>query len=331
MSSFARALLVAAVVSAACTATPPGPPPGPRMSELPPVPSPADNPTTPAKAALGAKLWIDPRLSGTGTMSCTTCHVRERGWTDGQVLSRRDNGELNVRHSPTMYNVGHLTSWYWDGRAATLEGQVLAAWRFQTGADPAKATATFAQVPGYVAEFQQVFGAPPTQEGIVRALAAYLRTKNSGLSPWDRFEMGQTNAVSADAKAGFRLFMGEGRCVACHTPPLYMDNNFHNIGLEAGKAKPDVGRAAVTKKPEDTSAFKTPTLRSVAISGPYFHDGSGATLEAAVRTMARGGGADPNKSTILVDTGLTDAQIGQVTAFLRALTSDEAYVRPTLP
>ena len=148
-----------------------------RLSQLLPVPSPAANPTTPDKVALGAKLWIDPRLSGTGKMACTTCHVREKGWTDGLALSRRDNGAMNTRHSPTMYNVGYLDTFYWDGRAPTLEAQVLAAWRVQIGADPAKATAAIAAVPAYVGEFQRVFGAPPSQESIVNALAAYLRAK----------------------------------------------------------------------------------------------------------------------------------------------------------
>jgi cytochrome c peroxidase len=230
-----------------------------------------------------------------------------------------------------MYNVGYLPSYYWDGRAATLEAQVLAAWRAQLSADPVKATALIAAVPGYVAEFQKVFGAPPAQDTIVKALAAYLRSNISGTSPWDRNEMGQARAVSADAKVGFNLFMGKGRCAVCHTPPLYTDGGFHNIGLEAGKAKPDLGRGGQSKKPEENSAFKTPTLRSVAISGPYFHDGSRATLVDAVAYMATGGGPDPGKSPLLSPTGLTDREISQVVAFLTSLTSDERYVAPVLP
>jgi cytochrome c peroxidase len=325
--------LVAVVVTAlvAACAAPSTKPDAPRLSKLPLVVSPADNPTTPEKVALGAKLWIDPRLSGSGKMACTSCHVREKGWTDGQVLSRRDNGDMNTRHTPTMYNVGYLESFYWDGRAPTLEAQVLAAWRVQISADPAKATAIIASVPGYVAEFQKVFGAPPTQDAIVKALAAYLRAKVSGDSPWDRYEKGDASAVSPDARAGFDLFMGKARCAICHTPPIYTDSKFHNIGLEAGKAKPDPGRAGVTKKPEDMSAFKTPTLRSAAISGPYFHDGSRATLEQAVRYMAGGGGAEPNKSPLLVDTKLTDREVAQLVAFVTSLTSDEPYRAPKLP
>jgi cytochrome c peroxidase len=329
----ANLLAVAAAAAAAGCATKQGPsaPDAPRLSLLPPVVSPAENPTTPDKVALGAKLWVDTRLSGSGKMACTTCHVREKGWTDGEVLSRKDNGDLNTRHSPTMYNVGYLAPYYWDGRAPTLEAQVLAAWRLQIYGDPAKASAVIAAVPGYVTEFQKVFGAPPSQETIVKALAAYLRAKVSGTSPWDRHEMGVANAVSADAIAGFNLFMGKARCAVCHTPPIYSDGKFHNIGLEAGKAKADPGRGNVTKLPQDMSAFKTPTLRSVAISGPYFHDGSRRTLAEAVRYMASGGGADPNKTQLLVDAKLTDQEIGQVVAFLTSLTSDEPYTRPALP
>jgi len=330
MRSVRMIALAGALAVAACT-VPPARDDTSRTSKLPPVVSPADNPTTPDKVALGAKLWIDPRLSGSGKTACTSCHVREKGWTDGLVLSRRDNGDLNTRHTPTMYNVGYSSSFYWDGRAPTLEAQVLAAWRVQISADPAKSTARIAAVPQYVAEFQKIFGAPPTEDAVVKSLAAYLRAKVSGLSPWDRYEMGQADAVSTDAGAGFDLFMGKARCAICHTPPSYSDFKFHNVGLEAGKPKPDVGRAAVTKRPEDTSAFKTPTLRSVAISGPYFHDGSRATLEQAVRYMASGGSPDPNKSPLLADVKLTDLEIRQIVAFLSALTSDEPYTPPRIP
>jgi cytochrome c peroxidase len=302
-----------------------------RLSALPAVTAPASNPMTSAKVALGKQLFFDPRLSGNGKMSCEGCHYRELGWTDAKKLSARPNGVVNTRHSPTLYNVGYLTSWYWDGRATTLEGQVLAAWGAQLSAEPPKVAAMLAGIKGYADQFQAVFGGPPTPQNVSAAIATYLRTKNSGDSPWDRHEKGVKGAVSADAQEGFTLFMGKGRCGICHTPPLYTDGGFHNIGLEAGKEKPDVGRFTVSKKPEDTSAFKTPTLRSVAISGPYFHDGSADTLEAAVRYMAAGGKADAHKSPNLIDTKMTDAEIGKVVAFLRTLTSDEPLERPTLP
>jgi cytochrome c peroxidase len=302
-----------------------------RVSALPPITHPADNPASPAKTALGKQLFVDKRLSGTGQMACQGCHYRNLGWTDALVLSKRDDGKMNTRHTPSLYNVGYQSLWYWDGRSPTLEAQVLAAWRNQTGADPEKVAAVLNAVPGYAAQFNAVFGTGATPDAIVKALASYLRTKVSTDSPWDRYEAGQRRAVSKDAIEGYALFMGKGRCAACHTPPFYGNSTFYNVGLEQGKATPDIGRSNVTKKPEDTSAFKTPSLRSVALSAPYFHDGSAATLEEAVRYMAGGGRPDPNKSPLLAPTGLTDAEIGKLVAFLRSLTSEEPWEAPTLP
>jgi cytochrome c peroxidase len=319
-------LLVAALLAAGCAS---------RTSEvataLPPMQYPADNPTSAAKVALGAQLFVDKRLSGSGQMACQGCHYRELGWTDALPLSKRDDGQTNIRHTPSLYNVGHQSVWYWDGRAATLEGQTLAAWRGQMGADPAKVAATLNAVPGYASQFQAAYGAPASADNIVKSLTTYLRTKNSDNAPWDRYERGDGKAVSADAIAGQKLFLGKGGCVVCHTPPLYGNSTFFNIGLEAGKAKPDVGRLNVSKNEADTSAFKTPSLRSVALSAPYFHDGSRATLTDAVRYMAAGGGDDPKKSPLLKPTGLTEPEIAQVVEFLKTLTSTEPWQAPKLP
>ena len=292
---------------------------------------PADNPSTPAKVALGKQLFVDTRMSGSGKMACQSCHYRHLGWTDALALSKRDDGVVNARHTPGLYNVGHQTLWYWDGRAATLEGQILAAWRGQTGADPAKVAALLNSVPGYRSQFQAVFASDATAQNIAQALAAYLRTKNSDNSAWDRFERGDKTAVSAAAIEGQALFAGKGRCTLCHTPPLYGNSTFFNIGLEHGKAKPDVGRFAVSKVEADTSAFKTPSLRSVELSGPYFHDGSVATLKEAVRYMASGGKPDPNKSPLMQPTGLTEAEIDKIVVFLGTLTSTETWEAPKLP
>ncbi|MEY6433714.1 cytochrome c peroxidase [Thioalkalicoccus limnaeus] len=302
-----------------------------RLSALPAMTHPDDNLPTPEKIALGHQLFVDPRLSGTGEMACQGCHFHELGWTDAKPLSRKDDGSMNTRHTPTLYNVGYQTAWYWDGRATTLEGQIMAAWRAQIVADPEKATAVINEVPGYREQFEVVWGGAATPETIVKSLAAYLRTKNSDDSPWDRYEMGETDAVSADAVAGHRLFMGEAGCAACHAPPYYGNSTFFNIGLEYGKAEPDLGRYNVTNNDADRHAFKTPTLRSVARSAPYFHDGSVATLEEAVRYMAAGGGPDPHKSELLVDRELSDEQIAQLVAFLEALTSDEGWEAPAIP
>jgi cytochrome c peroxidase len=271
MQARSRRWLVAiaiAVAAIGCVGTPESGGDTARSSALPAPPDPPDNPTTPAKAALGKKLFFDPRLSGDGSMACQGCHYRHLGWTDGLALSRKVGGGMNTRHTPSVYNTGYYTSWYWDGRAKTLEGQVTAAWKAQIGADPARAAAVIAAVPAYQAEFQAVFGVAPNAENTAQALAAFLRTLNSGESPWDRYTAGDKTAVPADALAGYELFNGKAGCAGCHKPPLFSDGQFHNVGLEAGKANPDPGRFAVTKDPRDLSAFKTPSLRSVAISGP---------------------------------------------------------------
>jgi cytochrome c peroxidase len=324
------ALLFSGALVACATDVPEKPVVG-RVSALPAIQHPADNPSSPAKVALGAQLFMDKRLSGSGTNNCQSCHYRELGWTDGKALSRRDNGDMNTRHTPALYNVGHQSIWYWDGRAATMEAQTLAAWRNQMSVDPAVAAARIAAVPGYASQFQAVFGAPASPETIVKALTAYLRTKNSENSPWDRYEQGDVKAVSKDAVEGYLLFSGKAGCVACHAAPFYGNSAFFNIGLEHGKEKPDVGRFSVTKAEADRGAFKTPSLRSVALGAPYFHDGSAATLKEAVRYMAGGGKPDPNKSPVLQPRGLTEAEIDKLVAFLTSLTSTEAWRPPTLP
>lgn len=316
---------------AACTTTGSGPSAAARTSKLPPVEHPADNPVTPAKVALGKQLFVDTRLSGSGRTACQSCHYRHLGWTDGLALSRRDDGQVNTRHTPAIYNVGYQTVWYWDGRAPTLDAQILAAWRGQTGADPAKVAALLNTIPGYRSQFQAVWGGEATPENIVKTLATFFRTLVSDNSPWDRYEAGDTKAVPPAAVEGFALFTGKGRCSTCHVPPYYGNSLFFNIGLEHGKDKPDPGRFNVTKNEADRGSFKVPTLRSVELGAPYFHDGSVATLREAVRYMAGGGKPDPNLTPLLQPTGLGDAEIDKIVAFLQALTSTERWEPPTLP
>ncbi len=330
-SALSLSLALASLALAACAVIPVEKPVVGRISALPPIQHPADNPTSPAKVALGAQLFMDKRLSGSGNNNCQSCHYRELGWTDANQLSRRDNGDMNTRHTPSLYNVGHQSIWYWDGRSPTMEAQTLAAWRNQMSVDPAVAAARIAAVPGYASQFQAVFGATANPTNITQALTSYLRTKNSENSPWDRYEMGDVKAVSKDAIEGWQLFSGKAGCVACHAPPFYGNSNFFNIGLEHGKEKPDVGRFNVTKLEADRSAFKTPSLRSVALGAPYFHDGSVATLKEAVRYMASGGKPDPNKSPLLKPRDLSEAEIDKIVAFLGSLTSTETWQPPKLP
>jgi cytochrome c peroxidase len=326
-----RLVFAGLLVTVACARPAAMPAPESTASPLGASPAPADNPDTPAKVALGAQLFYDPRLSSTGAMSCEGCHYRALGWTDTLRLSTRATGVVNTRHTPTLYNVGHQTSWYWDGRATTLEGQIAAAWKSQLGANTERVSAAVNAVPAYRAQFTAVFSDSASEGRIAQALASYVRTLNSGSSAWDRFQAGDRRALTAEQQAGWQLFIGKAGCAACHVPPRFADGLFHNIGLEGGKATPDRGRAVVTKDAKDERAFKTPTLRSVALSKPYFHDGSAATLEAAVRYMASGGGADAAKSPLLADRQLTDAEVRQLVAFLQSLTSLEPAPRPQVP
>lgn len=293
----------------------------------------ADNPLTEAKAALGKQLFFEPRLSGSGKTSCSSCHLPEKAFTDGRQYSPKDDGKLNSRNSPTMYNVGYLERLYWDGRAKGLEANVLAAWKAQTGADPAVVAERLTAVPEYKQAFADAFGAAPSPDNIVQALASFLRALRSGDSAFDRFQAGDKTALSEAQQKGWELFMGKAACAVCHTPPLFMNKNYHNVGIGMSAEKPDVGANAANALGDAAKpgAFKTPTLREIAKTGPYFHDGSVATLRDAVKLMASGGLDNPHKDPLLVDRKLSDAEIDQLTAFLEALSGNQKFEAPTLP
>jgi len=298
---------------------------------LPTVQSPKDNPQTPEKVYLGKQLFFDKRLSKDGSASCETCHLHEKGWTDGLALSTKVGGAVNTRHTPTLYNVAFLREWYWDGRAPTLEKQIEAAWKGQMGADPATVAGAIDKVPEYHARFQQVFGAGASASNVPMALAAYVRTLLAGGSAWDRYEKGDKNAVSEDAIKGYEVFTKKAQCSLCHVPPLYTDTLYHNVGIGTDKPKPDEGRGAITKDPKDKGAFKTPTLRQAAKTAPYFHDGSVASLDEAVKFMLAGGKKNPNLDPKLKPQKLNDKELKQLMAFLSALESQDELEKPPLP
>jgi cytochrome c peroxidase len=288
---------------------------------------PADNPLSAAKAELGKTLFFDTRLSSDGMMSCQTCHQHAMGWTDGLPFSTKVGGAVNTRNSPTLYNVGYQSLYYWDGRAESMEANVGAAWKGHMGGEDQDAVAqTLGEIPGYATMFQEAFSEAPTGENIVKALTTFVRTLRSGDSAWDRGE------ASADAKAGYDLFMDQEKagCAQCHTLPLFTDMAFHNVGVGMGSG--DLGRGKDGLDPTKPGAFKTPTLRSVTKTGPYFHDASVATLDEAVRFMVAGGGADnPNRDELLKPADLTEEEILQLIAFIESLESTESFTPPTIP
>ena len=297
---------------------------------LPVMQRPAD--WSPARAELGKQLFFDPRLSSDGSMSCSTCHLHEHAWTDAKALSTKVDGKLNTRNSPSLYNVGYQPYYYWDGRAATMEANVAAAWKGHMGGDPDAMAAALAKVEGYAAAFDAAYGQAPTGALLVDALCAFVRSLQAGGTRFDEYEAGQTDALSAEERAGRDLFFGKAACITCHTPPLFTDFAFHNIGLTSGEAG-DPGRQA-----QDPTAafgsFKTPGLRGVGASAPYFHDGSVATLEEAVRLMASAGVDGEHVDPILKARGdlkLSDAEIAQLVAFLKALAPRDVFTAPKLP
>jgi cytochrome c peroxidase len=303
---------------------------------------PLDNPSTPEKIELGKMLFFDKRLSKDNKMSCETCHLPERGWTDGKAFSTKFDGMLNTRHTPTLYNVGFYERWYWDGRAATLEGQITAAWKGQMGGDVEQVAMTLNGIDGYKKAFQNAMGGPATPDTIAKALAAFVRSLRSEDAPWDRFEKGDKAAVSDVVRAGFEVFRGSNKanCSLCHLPPLFTDGLFHNTGIGFDKEKPDMGRgqALANANPNDPNAaammgaFKTPTLRSVAESGPYFHDGRAKTLEEAVDIMLAGGIDNPNRDEKLKKREITGPERMALIEFIKALAPEKKpFEKPKLP
>jgi cytochrome c peroxidase len=296
------------------------------------MPIPSDNALTAEKAALGRQLYYDPRLSGDGVRSCYGCHVCEHGLTDGQPTALGAFDKQLSRSSPTMWNIGYHENLYWDGRAPSLEKQALAAWKGgNMGAkDTTTVLATLAGLPGYARQFEAVFGEAPSEDNVTKALASYMRTIISDDTPWDRWQKGDEDAVSDQAKRGYAVFQELG-CVECHAGVLFTDQQFHNVGVGMDAESPDVGRFKVTGEVVDTGAFKTPTLRDITRSAPYFHNGSVATLEEAVRQMATGGLPNPHLSDKLKANAPSDEQVGDLMAFLASLEQPCDDSQPELP
>ncbi len=284
------------------------------------VPIPADNPMTMAKVELGRTLYFDTRLSGDGKLSCYACHVCENGLTDGRPVAIGAFGKNIGRSAPTMWNVGYHDSLYWDGRAPSLEKQALAAWRGgNMGAKPDSIVAALKDDDAYATGFLEVFGGEMTPDRVTQALAAYMRTILCTDTAYDRFQRGDRLAMSEAAQRGLALFNGKAACANCHPANLFTDLRYHNVGIGMQAESPDVGRFKVTQHEGDRGAFKTPTLRDVARSAPYFHDGSVATLAEAVELMSSGGLDNPHLDPLLEDRALTDAEKSDLVEFLKAL------------
>jgi cytochrome c peroxidase len=329
----------------------------PRLG-LPDIAAPADDPWTPAKAALGRIAFFDKRLSGDGTVSCASCHVPEKGYTDGVPLALGIGGLSGSRKTPSLLNVGLAASFFWDGRRPSLEAQALDPLfnpREHGLTDRAALIRLLRGDPVYRGAFRRAFGAEPgavTLGHFGQAVASFERTLWAADSPFDRYEYaGDHSALSVAAQRGLSLFRGRAQCSVCHTlgdrSASFSDGQFHSLGVGFDKIAPrlaqtatrvansapneldklilsdadvaELGRFNVTKQPADIGKFKTPSLRNVALTGPYMHDGSVKTLGEAVETEVYYRSIEANHPLIL-----TPAERSDLVEFLKSLTSPYA-------
>lgn len=301
---------------------------------LPRAPEPADNPGTPAKIALGELLFYDPILSSDQAVACATCHSEIWGMSDGLALSigiggkgptgpGREGPNVTRRNAPTLWNAAYLTLIFADGRAASLEEQVLGPLHEpkELGREPEAVIADLAAIPGYAMRFGAAFPGDPAPVSVLnlqRAIAAFERTLVTDRAPYDQYVAGDAGALSAAALRGMNLFAEVG-CADCHAPPLFDSPRFADRGVPPLDGVVDDGRQEVTHDAKDHVAFRVPTLRNVRETGPYFHTGAVVTLADAVRHEAE-----------LASRPLADDEIAAVVAFLNKGLTDPSR-SPTRP
>jgi len=321
---------------------------------------PKDNPMTAEKVELGRQLFFDARLSSDGKISCASCHDPKFAFTDGKSLAEGIGGRHGVRNSPTILNSMFNAGQFWDGRAESLEAQAkmpLINPDEMGNASHQEVVDRLARIPQYATQFREVFGGPVTIDSLARAIAAYERTLVAGNSPVDRYQAGDLNALSEAARSGMFLFRGKARCSICHIVsvnfPFLTDQNYRNTGVGAnykgfnqlikraletardetrdgvdklakGEGASELGRFVVTGNTLDIGAFRTPSLRNVELTAPYFHDGSAVTLADVVKFYVKGGNDNAIRDWQLEPVPLTEDEQRNLVEFLKALTSDEA-------
>ncbi|MGR9054149.1 MAG: cytochrome-c peroxidase [Gammaproteobacteria bacterium] len=297
------------------------------------APAPADNPTTPEKVALGKMLYHDPRLSSTGTVACASCHNTMLGGEDNRPNAMGVHGQTGGRSAPTVWNSAFNAVQFWDGRAASLEDQAagpvtnpiemgMKSWD--------DVVARLKTIEGYQDAFEKAFGKNAiSKDNATKAIAAYERTLITPNSPYDKYVQGDTSALTEQQVRGMLKAVELG-CTGCHSGPAFNgpgmyqkfpvnSNGFFEAKYHFSK---DKGRAEVTNKAEDENMWKVPTLRNIALTAPYFHNGSVKTLDEAVKLMAK----------LQLNQDLSDADVADIVAFLNALTGEfPKQSMPSLP
>ena len=289
---------------------------------------PDNAPYSPQVAALGKMLFFDPRLSGSKNMSCATCHNPSFGWETPVALAIGGLNRPLSRHAPTVENLAEAEAFFWDGRADSLEEQAVAPLT-----NPKEMNAKLYEVVERlenISVYKRYFSIAFPVEGvttatIMRAIATYERTLKSGWAPFDDWQHGRDDAISASAKRGFELFTGDANCVMCHQGWAFTDHSFHNVGIENG----DPGRKGIY--PAESIAFKTPSLRNIVLRAPYMHNGSKATLHD-VLDHYRTGGEGQSDDIDIAPLDITDEDIVDIMSFLVTLSAYDPHVAaPALP
>lgn len=294
---------------------------------------PKNNQLTPERIELGKALFFDPRLSDTNQMSCATCHNPSLYWTDGLKKAVGNKSQQLKRATPTIVNIGHSRRLFWDGRARSLEEQASGPIKssIEMNQDIQVLIGELKAIPGYVELFDKAYpGEGITEKTIGKGLASFQRTIVSAFnSPFDRWLAGDKDSLSAAAKRGFELFDGKARCNICHEGKNFTDGSFHNIGLNNGD---DVGRYEFVKVNVMKGAFKTPTLREIARTAPYMHNGEYQTLEEVIEHYVKGGVNKSNLSPEMKAVKLTQREKTDLLEFLKSLTEQSNPITvPNLP
>lgn len=298
---------------------------------LPPVPYPADNPSTPAKVALGEKLFFETGFSSDHTVSCAACHKPDVFFADQVALSKGIGGHNGDHNSVSILNAAYATHLLWDGRSITLEDQVQYPVTHPREMANSKAGVVkfLAGEPSYRPLFREAFGDEAVSwDRVTKALASFERTLLTGNSAFDRYQSGERAALSPAAKRGFELFRGVAGCIQCHAysqaRPFFSDFDFHNTGVNWGRSS-DLGRYEITKAREDKGAFRTPSLRNVAATAPYMHDGGMSSLREVIDFYSGGGTRNPFLDEKIKPLNFSEGEKADLIAFLESLTGDVSY------
>ncbi|MEO5948433.1 MAG: cytochrome c peroxidase [Chitinophagaceae bacterium] len=278
---------------------------------------------------LGKTLFFDTRLSGSGKISCATCHNPELNWTDGKEKSIGHEGTINKRNSPTIQNTWFYEKLFWDGRSSSLEDQAFAPINSESEMhhEMPELVRLLRNIKGYSVLFDKAFGSTAINpQSMTEAIATFERTIVSNKSRFDDFLSGKRNALSNSELRGLHIFRTKARCMNCHNGPLFTDNQFHNIGFSQN----DNGYYQVTHKDEDVGKFKTPSLRDVMKTGPWMHNGKSTSMEEIIEKL-NSADLPTNNNALIKPLNLSKKEKNDILAFLKAISASQVeFKKPVI-